>query len=155
MLDISSESSLAGDASSLTGPRKKSLRYRSLTPPDYGRKVNSPLSNALVWALPWSIHNYPGLRRGFSQMVGRMEHPKQAFDLYRSWHRPKGKIPLWAMERVRDYLTDRIESGLQVLAALNAEIASREGREVLDARRRVGFCEVRSDGRDRRGNWRK
>lgn len=57
------------------------------------------------------------------------------------------------MERIREYAAARIEHGMQVLAALDAEIEV--ARRFEKQRRNVGFTVVREDGRDRRGNWRK
>ena len=122
----------------LTMPSQKG---RSLTPPDYGQVNATAGMLAVAWLLPWSSNNYPGRRRGAEELLQwRANYP--AVRMWKVW-------PTWALVAVRAAVMARLERGAEVVRQIDEALAS------TPLTRNVGFCEVREDGRDRRGNWRK
>lgn len=126
---------------------RPSKKWRCLTPPDYERQNPDAFVRAAAWLLPWSIHNYPGYRHGIEEILGR----KWSWGTIRHWHRTK-RTPLWAKERLLEYLEQRLKAGQAAIDDLRRDI---EAMPDPKQRRNTGFTVVREDGRDRRGNWRK
>jgi hypothetical protein len=119
---------------------------RSVVPVRYDRTDKSCGERGLEWILPWSLQDYPGFWRGSLQVLGE----RVTWGAVIKW-RKRRRWPDWAVEAIRGAVWARLESGQRILADLDDELAKR--RAVLE--RRAGYHEVREDGRDRRGNWRK
>jgi hypothetical protein len=131
-------------------PRRESTSPqagRSVLPPDYDRRPRCAASHAIAWLLPWSANNYPGYRKGVAELLGN----RVTWHAIIKWHR-KGVWPIWAAQRVRDAVADRVARGQAILRELDADIAADQPQ----TQRNTGFCVVQEDtGKDRRGHWRR
>ena len=119
---------------------------RSIVPRTIERGTKSPADRMLAWFLPWERKDYPGHRRGILHILQN----RVSWDAVKKW-RARDNWPVWALELVQSAIEARLEAGLAIRQDLERQIA--EAR--LKTRTRGGFCVVRDDGRDRRGNWRR
>ncbi len=77
---------------------------------------------ASIWVLPWSIDNYPGIRRGILELLGNA----WTWSAARHWRSGRRRMPVLAAQRFRDYIAGRCEQGLALVAELDKYIADFE-----------------------------
>lgn len=119
---------------------------RSIVPRPTKRALKTSADEALTWILPWEIRDYPGHRKGILQILGN----RVTWDAVRQYRR-RGRWQLWALELIHLALKARVDRGISILAELDRQIAHERAQPTKSG----GFCIVRDDGRDRRGNWRR
>ncbi len=128
-------------------PNYTRQRERSLT------ATTKPASNNLCdhawrWILPWSIDNYPGLRRGILEVLGNA----WTWSAVRHWRSARRRMPVLAAQRFRDYIAGRCEQGMALVTELDKYIAEFErkpaGWQVVKDRDGDGSTR---DGRNRVG----
>jgi hypothetical protein len=93
---------------------------------------------ALTWFLPWTVRNYPGLRRGLVQLFGL----HVSYSGIKGWRSGRRSMPDWAAATLANMIEARCRTGMDIVAELRAYRAPEK--------RRSGFCTVGPDGSDKR-----
>ena len=110
---------------------------RALAPPNLtGRYTLS--ERALTWLLPWTVRNYPGLRRGLVQLFGL----HVSYSAIKGWRTGRRNMPDWAAATLANMIEARCRTGTDIVAELRAYRAPEK--------RRSGFCTIGPDGSDKR-----
>ena len=126
------------------GPRNH-LQANSRTfapPPLTGR--NTLGERAVRWILPWTVRNYPGVRRGMVELLGR----RVTYSAIKGWRVGRRPMPAWVASVVADSICERCRAGTDLAAELKEWARHRAQIEAeRPENRRRQFDAVRWRGR--------
>jgi hypothetical protein len=114
----------------MRGPRNH-LRHgaRAFAPPSLGR--DTLCERAARWILPWTVRNYPGLRRGLVELMGT-HVTYSAIKGYRTGRRP---LPRWVADWMAATIRARCSKGMALAAELDEW--GRQRARIEDKRREL------------------
>jgi hypothetical protein len=72
---------------------------------------------AADWLFPWDVETYPGIVRGFLEVLGR----RISWAAVQHWQAERRPIPPWARAVLADYIEARCRAGLELVAELRTE----------------------------------
>jgi hypothetical protein len=126
-------------------PSRQTWRTRRRYDNQRSRAKLSTVGLALVWCLPWTRENYPGVERGARTLLGG----RWVYETIWRWSRGHGRAPPAVSLALAAEIERRAREGLALAEALRAEA---ESWRPFD-RSRIGFLAVDpSTGQNRR--WR-
>jgi hypothetical protein len=111
-------------------------------PPLTGR--NTLGERAVRWFLPWTVRNYPGVRRGMVELLGR----RVTYSAIKGWRTGRRPMPAWVASVMADTIRARCRAGAELATELEEWAQHREKIEAqrLETRRQQ-FDAVRWRGR--------
>jgi hypothetical protein len=114
-----------------SGPHNH-LRRSSRTfapPPLTGR--NTLCERAASWILPWTVRNYPGVRRGLVELMGM----HVTYSAIKGWRTGRRPLPRWAADWMAATIRARCRKGEELAAEL--EQWARQRARLEDERREL------------------
>jgi hypothetical protein len=82
-------------------------------PPLTGRET--VCERAARWILPWTVRNYPGVRRGLVELMGM----HVTYSAIKGWRTGRRPLPRWAAETMATTIRARCRKGLELAAELD------------------------------------
>jgi hypothetical protein len=118
-----------GSENRKSGPHNH-LRRSSRTfapPPLTGR--NTLCERAARWILPWTVRNYPGVRRGLVELMGM----HVTYSAIKGWRTGRRPLSRWAADTMASTIRARCRKGLELAAELDEW--ARQRARIEDERR--------------------
>jgi hypothetical protein len=66
------------------------------------------------WFLPWTVRNYPGVRRGMVELLGR----RVTYSAVKGWRVGRRPMPAWAAQVFADAIRTRCRAGAELATEL-------------------------------------
>ena len=81
-------------------------------PPLTGRDTLG--ERAVRWFLPWTVRNYPGVRRGTVELLGS----RVTYSAIKGWRSSRRPMPAWVASVMADNIRARCRAGTDLAAEL-------------------------------------